>query len=114
VRQVAGVNHEIRCVAEVVDLLDRVAERAGDVRVGRPGESDVAVADLGEPQGGPGMRVLGRRGTRNVRNHLAANHGEAHRRPEPSRVSHQLAATHVRVHRVTTTLPRIIGWMEQT
>ena len=62
VREVAGVDDEIRCVAQVVDLIDRVAERAGHVRVGRTGEADVAVADLSEPQGGPGTRVLGRRG----------------------------------------------------
>ena len=50
VGEVAGVDHEVRCVAEAVDLVDGVAERVGHVGVRRAVEADVAVADLGEPQ----------------------------------------------------------------
>ena len=94
VGEVAGVNDEIRCVAEVVDLIDRVAEGAGDVRVGRTGEADVTVADLGEAQGGPGVSALGSGRAGDMRDDLAADHGEPDRRAEPCRVPDELAATH--------------------
>ena len=74
--EVAGVDDEVRCVAEVVDLVDRMAERGGDVGVGRSGEPEVAVADLGEPQRGPGRSVLRRSPARDMRDDLAAGDGE--------------------------------------
>ncbi len=59
-RQVAGVDDEIRCVAETVDLVDRLGERTGHVGVGAAGEADVAVADLSETQRRPGdLRRVG-------------------------------------------------------
>ena len=56
------MDDEIRCVAKVIDLIDRVTETAGHVRVGRTGEADVTVADLSEAQRGPADGLLGRRG----------------------------------------------------
>ena len=113
VGEVAGVDDEIRCVAEVVDLVDRVAERAGDVRVGRAGEADVAVADLSEPQRGPDVSALGRRGAGDMGDDLAAGHGEPDRRAEPCaecRISwRRLIVCGSSGHPVTTTVPCIIG-----
>ena len=109
VRDVAGVNDEIRCVAEVVDAIDRLAECVGDVGVGRSGEAEVTVADLGEPQGRPG---LGLRARSTPTDHLTAHHGETDRRAKPCRVPEELAATHaigIAGHEVTTTVPRIMG-----
>src|ERR1700736_860080 len=48
--EIASVDDEIGWAAEVVDCLDRTSERPRDVRIRPAGESDVAVADLGEPQ----------------------------------------------------------------
>ena len=50
VGQIAGVHHEIRAKPQGVHLVDGAAERAGDVGVRRPVETQVAVADLDEPQ----------------------------------------------------------------
>jgi hypothetical protein len=44
------VDDEVGRVAKAVDLTDGVVERIGDVGIRRPVESDVTVADLGEPQ----------------------------------------------------------------
>ena len=110
-RDVTGVNDEIRCVAKVIDAIDRVAEGVGDVGVGRSGESEVTVADLSEAQGGPRRSVLGR-SPGHVRDDFAAGHGETDRGSKPRRVPDELAATHrVRItrHGVTTTVPCIIG-----
>jgi hypothetical protein len=63
VGQVARVNDEVGCVTEVIDPINRLAERAGDIWIGRTGETDMAVADLSESQGGPGLNLLGFRGT---------------------------------------------------
>lgn len=114
VSEVAGVDDEIRCVAEAVDLVDRVAERRRDVPVGRTVEAEVAVADLGEPQGGPDVRALSRRLPGDMRDDLAPGHDQPDRRPEPRRVPEELAPGHGIVaraagHPVTTTVPRIIG-----
>ncbi|GAB4721756.1 hypothetical protein MOKP126_12920 [Mycobacterium avium subsp. hominissuis] len=109
VGEIAGVDDEIRGVAQVVDLVDGPAEGARHVGVGGAGETEVAVADLGEPQGGLSAGVLCGRPAGDVGDHLAPGHGEPHRRPEPRRVPDQLPAAHVRIHPVTTTVPRIIG-----
>jgi hypothetical protein len=118
VGEVPGVDDEIRCVTEVVDQIDRVAECCGDVGVGRTREPEVAVADLGEPQGGLGRHLLRPRLARDVRDDLAAGHGESDRRTEPGRVPDELATSHAvllgATHPVTTTVPCIIGWIEQT
>jgi len=113
-RQVAGVHHEIRREPEAVDLVDRLDEGAGDARVGGSGEPDVAVADLGEPQGGPGLGLLRPGRPCDMGDHLTAGHGQHHRGPKPRRVANQQAARHrVRIalagHGVTTTVPWMNG-----
>ena len=59
-REIAGVDHEVRPVTQAVDLSDRLGEGAGDIGIGRALEPDVAVADLGEAQ----VRARGRAGLR--------------------------------------------------
>ncbi len=45
-REVAGVNEKLRLLGQRVDLVDGGLQRAGNVRIGRLVEADVAVADL--------------------------------------------------------------------
>jgi hypothetical protein len=48
VRQIAGVNNEVRLILECIDLVDGRLKRSCDILIGRLIEADVAVADLNE------------------------------------------------------------------
>ena len=116
--QVAGVDHEVRGVPEAVDLVDRLGEGAGNVRVGGALEADVAVADLGEAQGRSGLGVRRAGGAGDMGDHFAAGDGQPDRRAEPRGMADQLPAGHapriaVGGHLVTTTVPCMNGWIEQ-
>ena len=111
-RQIARVDDEVGRVAQVVDGVDGMGERPGDVGVGGPGEADVAVADLGEAQRG----LRSRRGgaARDVRQHFPADHRQPHGGAEPRRVPEQLATVHLLrvalcVSHLTTTVPCMKG-----
>ena len=90
---------------------------SGDVGVGGAGEADVAVADLREPQSGSAPGGLADAG--DVRDHLAADDGEATAAPNHAlwRISwRRLIAVGASSfgHAVTTTVPCMNGWIEQT
>src|SRR6202043_4007367 len=109
-----GVDDEIRRVAQAVHLVDGLAERAGHIGVGAPGEADVAVADLSEAQCRPGCLRAGWGGSGNVGDHLTTHHGQHNRRAEPSAVADQLTTAHrlwvaLVSHAVTTTVPVMNG-----
>ena len=61
-RQIAGVNDEIRRHGQRIDARDGFAKRGADVGVRRLVKADVAVADLDEVERGPGSRFGGIRG----------------------------------------------------
>jgi hypothetical protein len=117
VSQIAGVDDEVRRVAEVVDLTDGVCERLCHIGIRWSVESDVTVTDLGEPQNGPCLLCrVGRPG--DMRDHFPARDGQYHCCTEPGAVPDQLASTHPRgivlgAHWVTTTVPTMNGWIEQ-
>ena len=92
--EVAGVDDEIRCVTEVVDPIDRLVERARDIRIGFTQKSDVAVADLSESQSGPTLTARGVGGAGDVGDDFAADHRQADGRAEPCAVPDQLAPVH--------------------
>ena len=84
-----------------------------------PCESDVAVADLGEPQCGSGLLCGPRSGrTRDMRDHFTSGDRQHHGRAEPGTVADELTSGHPRgivfgAHLVTTTVPVMNGWIEQ-
>ena len=82
----------------------------------------ISVADLRESQRGPALGVLSQRCPPDVRDDFTADYRETDGSPEPCGVPDELAAAHclrilgfcILSHAVTTTVPCIIGWMEQT
>ncbi|SLE25133.1 Uncharacterised protein [Mycobacteroides abscessus subsp. massiliense] len=89
VSEIAGMDHEIGRVPQIVDLIDRMTERIDHIRVGRAVESEMAVTDLGEAQRGARRRSR-RGGARHMRDHLSASHRQCNGCTEPGGVPDQL------------------------
>ena len=102
--QVAGVNDEIGLVGQPVDLIDGRLKRAGDIRVGWLGETDMAVADLHEVELAlRGLHFLAKSlGT----DHAAAN-GPGHARSRPSHALEKSPA----VNTVSTVVLMIVSYL---